>query len=56
MAEELLYPAMEDRRLDLTVGKGSTAQTRSLDLPPFTLCRATTARIAELPAAGPVPA
>ena len=42
MAEELLYPAMEDRRLDLTVGKGSTARTRSLDLPPFTLVGATT--------------
>ncbi len=26
VAEELLYPAMEDRRLDLTVGKGSTAE------------------------------
>ena len=37
VAEELLYPAMEDRRLDLTVGKSSTARTRSLDLPPFTL-------------------
>jgi Holliday junction DNA helicase RuvB len=42
VAEELLYPAMEDRRLDLTVGKGSTARTRSLDLPPFTLVGATT--------------
>ena len=29
VAEELLYPAMEDRRLDLTVGKGSTARVRS---------------------------
>jgi len=42
VAEELLYPAMEDHRLDLTVGKGSTARTRSIDLPPFTLVGATT--------------
>ena len=42
VAEELLYPAMEDRRLDLTVGKGSTARTRTLELPPFTLVGATT--------------
>ena len=42
VAEELLYPAMEDRRLDLTVGKGSTARTRALELPPFTLVGATT--------------
>ncbi len=42
VAEELLYPAMEDCRLDLTVGKGSTARTRTLDLPPFTLVGATT--------------
>ncbi|QEY32478.1 Holliday junction branch migration DNA helicase RuvB [Synechococcus sp. RSCCF101] len=42
VAEELLYPAMEDGRLDLTVGKGSAARTRSLPLPPFTLVGATT--------------
>ncbi len=42
VAEELLYPAMEDGRLDLTVGKGITARTRALDLPPFTLVGATT--------------
>ena len=42
VAEELLYPAMEDRRLDLTVGKGTSARTRVLDLPPFTLVGATT--------------
>ena len=42
VAEELLYPAMEDFRLDLTVGKGTTARTRSLPLPPFTLVGATT--------------
>jgi Holliday junction DNA helicase RuvB len=33
---------MEDCRLDLTVGKGTTARTRSLELPPFTLVGATT--------------
>ena len=42
VAEELLYPAMEDFRLDLTVGKGTTARTRSLPLAPFTLVGATT--------------
>ena len=42
LAEEILYPAMEDFRLDLTVGKGSAARTRSLDLPRFTLVGATT--------------
>jgi Holliday junction DNA helicase RuvB len=42
VAEELLYPAMEDFRLDLTVGKGTTARTRTLPLPPFTLVGATT--------------
>jgi holliday junction DNA helicase RuvB len=42
VAEELLYPAMEDCRLDLTVGKGTTARTRSLPLAPFTLVGATT--------------
>ncbi len=42
VAEELLYPAMEDRRLDLNVGKGTTARIRTLDLPPFTLVGATT--------------
>ncbi|MEX1316495.1 MAG: Holliday junction branch migration DNA helicase RuvB, partial [Synechococcaceae cyanobacterium] len=42
VAEELLYPAMEDYRLDLTVGKGSTARTRSLPIAPFTLVGATT--------------
>ena len=42
VVEEILYPAMEDRRLDLTVGKGSTARSRTLDLPPFTLVGATT--------------
>ncbi len=42
MTEELLYPAMEDFRLDITIGKGATARTRSLTLPPFTLVGATT--------------
>jgi holliday junction DNA helicase RuvB len=42
VAEELLYPAMEDFRLDITIGKGQSARTRSLPLPPFTLVGATT--------------
>ncbi len=42
MAEELLYPAMEDFRLDITLGKGSTAKIRSIPLPKFTLVGATT--------------
>ena len=42
VAEELLYPAMEDFRLDLTVGKGTTARSRSVSLAPFTLVGATT--------------
>ena len=42
MSEEILYPAMEDYRLDITIGKGSSAKTRSLSLPRFTLVGATT--------------
>lgn len=42
VTEEILYPAMEDYRLDITVGKGSTARTRSLPLQRFTLVGATT--------------
>ena len=42
VAEELLYPAMEDKRLDLTVGKASTSRMRSVELSPFTLVGATT--------------
>lgn len=42
MTEELLYPAMEDGRLDITIGKGQSARTRSIPLPPFTLVGATT--------------
>ena len=37
MIEEVLYPAMEARKLHLVVGKGPSARTLSLDLPPFTL-------------------
>jgi Holliday junction DNA helicase RuvB len=42
VTEELLYPAMEDYRLDITIGKGQTAKTRSIPLPKFTLVGATT--------------
>ncbi|NCR57076.1 MAG: Holliday junction branch migration DNA helicase RuvB [Microcystis aeruginosa LL13-06] len=42
VTEELLYPAMEDYRLDVTIGKGQTAKIRSISLPPFTLIGATT--------------
>lgn len=42
MTEELLYPAMEDYRLDITIGKGQTAKIRSIPLPKFTLVGATT--------------
>ncbi|WP_036901086.1 MULTISPECIES: Holliday junction branch migration DNA helicase RuvB [Prochlorococcus] len=41
-AEELLYPALEDFRLDLTVGKGTSSRTRAIDIPRFTLIGATT--------------
>ena len=40
--EEILYPAMEDRSLDLVIGSGPGAKTVRLDLPPFTLIGATT--------------
>lgn len=40
--EEVLYPAMEDFCLDIVVGKGPTARSVRLDLPPFTLIGATT--------------
>lgn len=40
--EEVLYPAMESRKLHLVVGKGPSARTLSLDLPAFTLVAATT--------------
>ena len=42
VAEEILYPAMEDFRLDLTVGQGAGTRTRSLPIAPFTLVGATT--------------
>ena len=40
--EEVLYPAMESRKLYLTVGKGAAARSITLDLPSFTLVAATT--------------
>lgn len=45
--EELLYPALESGHLDLVLGKGPSARTVELALPPFTLVGATT-RVAEL--------
>ena len=40
--EEILYPAMEDFRLDIIVGQGPAARTLTIDLAPFTLVGATT--------------
>jgi Holliday junction DNA helicase RuvB len=40
--EEILYPAMEDFRLDVMIGEGPMARTMKVDLPPFTLIGATT--------------
>jgi Holliday junction DNA helicase RuvB len=40
--EETFYPAMEDRRLPITIGQGAGARVVTLDLPPFTLIGATT--------------
>jgi holliday junction DNA helicase RuvB len=40
--EEILYPALEDFRIDIVVGQGPAARTLSLDLPRFTLVGATT--------------
>ncbi|MGE8206107.1 Holliday junction branch migration DNA helicase RuvB [Heyndrickxia sp. NPDC080065] len=40
--EEILYPAMEDFCLDIVIGKGPSARSVRLDLPPFTLVGATT--------------
>src|ERR687896_655002 len=40
--EEILYPALEDFRLDIVVGQGPAARTLTLDLPPYTLVGATT--------------
>lgn len=49
MIEEVLYPAMESGVLDIIIGKGPSARTIQLDLPPFTLIGATT-RVASLSA------
>ncbi len=40
--EEILYPAMEDFKLDIMIGEGPAARSIKLDLPPFTLVGATT--------------
>jgi holliday junction DNA helicase RuvB len=40
--EEILYPAMEDYRLDIIIGQGPSARTIKLDIKPFTLIGATT--------------
>jgi len=40
--EEILYPALEDRQLDLIIGEGPAARSVRIDLPPFTLVAATT--------------
>ncbi|MBU8905493.1 Holliday junction branch migration DNA helicase RuvB [Desertibacillus haloalkaliphilus] len=42
IVEEVLYPAMEDFCIDIVIGKGPTARSVRLDLPPFTLVGATT--------------
>ncbi|MBP6866004.1 MAG: Holliday junction branch migration DNA helicase RuvB [Candidatus Pacebacteria bacterium] len=42
MVEEILYPAMESGVLDIIIGKGPSARTIQLDLPPFTMIAATT--------------
>jgi len=42
VVEEILYPAMEDYRLDIMIGEGPAARSVRLDLPPFTLVGATT--------------
>ncbi|MGL4208273.1 MAG: Holliday junction branch migration DNA helicase RuvB [Candidatus Adiutrix sp.] len=42
VVEEILYPAMEDFKLDLMIGQGPGARSVRLDLPPFTLVGATT--------------
>lgn len=42
LVEETLYPAMEDYCLDIIIGKGPSARTLRLDLPPFTIVGATT--------------
>jgi Holliday junction DNA helicase RuvB len=42
IVEEILYPAMEDYKLDLLIGEGPAARSVQIDLPPFTLVAATT--------------
>lgn len=42
IVEEVLYPAMEDYKLDIMIGEGPAARSIRLDLPPFTLVGATT--------------
>ncbi|MCX8050140.1 MAG: Holliday junction branch migration DNA helicase RuvB [Methylohalobius sp.] len=42
VVEEILYPAMEDFKLDIIIGEGPAARSIKLDLPPFTLVGATT--------------
>ena len=42
VVEEVLYPAMEDRALDIIIGEGPAARSVRIDLPPFTLVGATT--------------
>ena len=42
VVEEILYPAMEDRALDIIIGEGPSARSVRIDLPPFTLIGATT--------------
>lgn len=42
VVEEILYPAMEDRQIDIMIGEGPAARSIKLDLPPFTLVGATT--------------
>jgi holliday junction DNA helicase RuvB len=42
LVEEVLYPAMEDFKLDIIIGEGPAARSIKLDLPPFTLIGATT--------------
>lgn len=42
LIEEVLYPAMEMRKLHLIIGKGPSARNLTIDLPPFTLIAATT--------------
>jgi len=42
LIEEYLYPAMEDFHLDIIIGKGPSARSIQLDIPPFTMIAATT--------------